>query len=336
MSTIGKRRRSGYQCSSGLCERMDFRWELTSLPFPSNRDIGGERLCHHIRGLIPSQRDVCGNRGGSQEILIGNAGGELEIRIDFGGLRGIHQGLWNFCRRKVSRVANDVGIDLGTVPGIFHSQAIGETRKAVVVVRDFTRADGPWDPVVPRCALNLLPNSPVETAIVARGREKASPPEGMVTSTLVESLPAARKLLPFQLLLPRFLEVEIEILIKGQLNETVVVIPSGIVTAPLGFTSSPFLRLHEICQSFEASCIVNLAIVVVPNRGVVREVSFVSEAIIGVRRPQGSVMFRDSELNFGMVIFVAPEGRQMMVHGIGLRKATGGKNGTSARGYQSR
>jgi hypothetical protein len=221
----------------------------------------------------------------------------------------MHQCFWDFCRRSVSGVVDDVGVDLSTVPGVLHSEAISKPRKAVVVVCYFTRADGPWDPVILRRTPTLLPDSPVDTAIVTRRREKASPPERMVTSALVESLPATHELLPFQLPLPRFLEVEIENLIKGQLDETVVVVPSSGVTVALSPASSPFPRIHEIRQSFEASFIVNLAIADVPNRSAAREAGFLSEAIIGVGRPQRCVIFRDSELNFRTVVFVASEER---------------------------
>ena len=182
--------------------------------------------------------------------------------LDSGGAGGMHQGLRKFHGRSFSDFVSSVGAaSLGAVPGVLHSKAIRKAREAVIVVERSMGADGPWDPVVARTALPLLVGKPVDATVVTRGRETAPPPGRMAAPALIESLSVTDGLFPFQLLPPHLPEVEVEATIKGQLQQALVVVPSRVVTVALCSTSGSLFGFDEIDESFEATFIVELAVV---------------------------------------------------------------------------
>jgi len=197
-------------------------------------------------------------------------------------------------------------------------------------------ADRPWDPVITRPVLPLLAGPSVDTAIITTGGETASPPGRMVSPASIKSLSVTYGLFPFQLLPPQLLEVEVEALIKGQLYQALVVVPSSIVAVALCPTNSSFLRFDEIHESLEASSIVKLAIVYIPIRSVGAEPNLRSEAVIGVGRPVEGVVFPEDGLGFSVVVPAVSDERRAVVRGIAPKMTTRGENRTRADDYQSR
>lgn len=108
------------------------------------------------------------------------------------------------------------------------------------------------------------------------------------------------------------------------------------VTAVLCSTSSSFLRFDEIRQSLEATFVVELAIMQVIRRGVWAEAGLRSDAVIGVGRPAGGIVFRGDSHGFGTVVPVVFDERRGVVRGVVSRMTPRGQNRTRTDDYQSR
>ena len=135
--------------------------------------------------------------------------------LNSGRARSANQGFRELHRGDFSGFAGDVGVNLGAIPRVLHSEAIRKARETVVVVECSVGANRPRNPAIARIALRLVVGLSVDVTIVARGRETASPPERMIMPALIKSAPATCRLFPFQLPLPHLPKIEIEAAIKG-------------------------------------------------------------------------------------------------------------------------
>lgn len=103
-------------------------------------------------------------------------------------------------------------------------------------------------------------------------------------------------------------------------------------TVALCPTSGPLLRLDEVYESLEAGFVVELAVASVPSRIVGVEVDIRFEAIVGVRRPLGSVAFQEDGIDFGAVTLVATDVRRVATRGVMSRVTARSKNRAHAGG----